>query len=235
MNSTERGHEIYRLRQEVLSLREQVDAVTGDPQKAFISLYQENILLKERLEIAEKTKNLKNLKWTSEDWNAYARLRGEPGEQYESFFSFFLVSEQSNEQTNKKHRMTQAMKLKLKPSVAAELGRMERQGETHGVVLQRIFDDLARMEETFRVMMLDLRNRIFDPTLLPLAVKAKAKEMFRSPMAWVRICAYGVTQLEVDHMRQFFPGVIPGHSTFNTAKVGDLMFIVKSCSHWILE
>ena len=114
--------------------------------------------------------------------------------------------------------MTETMKVTLKPSVVEILRKMKGSGDTNGIILQRVFEDLARMEETFKTILLDLRNRIFNPTLLSLAVKAKAKEIWRVPTAWVRICAFGVTQLEVDQMRKFFPDIIPGHSTISDAK-----------------
>lgn len=95
---------------------------------------------------------------------------------------------------------------------------LKKTGETHGEFITRAFDDLGRMEEVFRTMMLDLRNRIYQPDLLDAAIKAKAAELFKRPIAWVRVICNGVTQQEMDQMRQLFPGILPGHTKLNEAK-----------------
>ena len=111
--------------------------------------------------------------------------------------------------------------MSLKPTVVTQLKEMKslgRWGTNYGDILQHIFHDLARMEKTFKSVVVDLRNRINHPDLLDVVIKMKATELFRRKMAWVRICTFGVTQAEVDNMRKFFPGIIPGHSKISEAK-----------------
>jgi len=80
MKHEERGEEIYRLRQQVAALQQQQDAVSGDQAKAIIKLIQENRYLKQLLMMIKHTKGIEDLKWTSENWDAYAQLPGIPGE-----------------------------------------------------------------------------------------------------------------------------------------------------------
>jgi len=123
--------------------------------------------------------------------------------------------------SGKQCRNSKEIKVSLKPTVVTQLRDMKalgRWGSSYGDVLQHIFHDLARMEGTFRSVVLDLRNKINHPDLLDITIKMKATELFRRKTAWVRICTFGVTQAEVDNMRKFFPGIIPGHTKISEAK-----------------
>jgi len=124
--------------------------------------------------------------------------------------------------SNKSHqinRPSQELRMKMTPSVAAFFNTLRRGNEGNGDILHRIFGDLVRMEATYRVILEDLRRRVYNPAIFKASLTSLNRAILGNVFAWVRIGCHGISQRDVDFIRQFFPGVIVGHDKINAAKV----------------
>ena len=108
--------------------------------------------------------------------------------------------------------------MKLKPNVVKVFQNLKKH-RTNGETLQGIFDDLCRMENTYKAIIEDLRRKVYNPSQFEASLKSKIKEVFHDPIKWARIGCHGISQQDVDFIRSFFPHIIPGHDPINNAKV----------------
>lgn len=117
-------------------------------------------------------------------------------------------------------RVSQEIRMTVKPSVSNWIKSQRRiPQESNGSVLDRVFCNLADIEEIYKGNLDEVRRRIYSPHLFEASIKARVNRQFKFPEGWARIMAQGVSQGQIDFMRKVFPAVIPGHDQINGAKV----------------
>jgi len=102
--------------------------------------------------------------------------------------------------------------------------------ETNTNLFHRIFSHIGNADERISATLKELKAKVLDHHLPKELLAAELRKSFGSPVMWARIAARGVSQKDIDFVRKFVPGTLPGHYNILKAKVFRFDFCFDSCS-----
>jgi len=88
-----------------------------------------------------------------------------------------------------------------------------------GNLIQDLFKEASILEMKMKNEIDLIKLRTTDLLLHEGLLKSEMSRRIGNPVTWVRIQSKGVSQRTIDFIRNFFPGIIPGHTRLQNTKV----------------